>query len=210
MSNRFKRFETIEIEGFEIPIYKSLLAGERIEILEARKRCFDVTLQVLNLKKKLYLELGVDTDEELQEKVKSLGDDNYEGENKEYVVNLLAEFQNINDPDELNRKFAEESITLFLSSRVDPEWFASVAPELKEAFPFDYSEKEIKDYCKIGRTERLGHPLITGIYKRLIRALPDSTFLKLSNLIDAEIEGKSLEDYEAQIKADEEPLHPKA
>lgn len=212
MTSRFRKAEIINIEGFEIPTYKSLLAGERIAILEARRKNFDVTLEVLNLRKKLCAAFDIEDESELQEKIQSLDNNSYEGDNREIILDLLKQFQNINNPEEQNRKFAEESVCLFLSSRIDPKWFNEVAPELKSEFPFDYSKKEIDEYLKVEKTERLGHPTIIGIYKRLIKALPDTTFLKISNLIDAEIEGLSLDEYEAKLNTQEqeEDLDPKA
>jgi hypothetical protein len=191
--SRFGVKEVIDICGFEFPVYKSLLARERIAMLEAKSEAYDVALKVLQLRSRVAKILGVD-EKEVGEAIEKVS----KSEVPEEILGILSEIKRVSDPSSQQLQYVDAAINIFLRSRLDPSFIAKNIKDLKESFSFELSKEELAEYVSVPFSERLESKVVKDVCGKLQNLLPDQILEGVSDLLDAEFEGLTVEDFKAK------------
>lgn len=198
--SRFGKKELIDIGGFEFPVYKSLLARERIAMLHAKSEAYDVALKVLTLRAELAKILKVE-ENDISSAISNLKGDSQSPE----ALRLIKEVNKLSDPDHSQSQYIAKAVSILVKSRLEPSFVIKNIKDLKDSFSFELSKEELAEYGQVKYQERLDSEIVEVVTNRLLSLLTDVILEDISYLIDAELLGISLEEFKAKETDKKEP-----
>lgn len=185
MKNRFRKSETVDIAGFELPAYKSLLAGERFHLLAVNKDIFSGVKGLLDLAAELGDKLKVDSSEAWVI-LQSQGIATDGTDHRALILPYLARLTRLNDNEAKETRYMRAAVEMLLASRLDGTWLVKARPELVDAFPLTLTAAECTEFAKVAASDRLDSTAVLRVAKLIADALPGDIFDELFEFAQTE------------------------
>jgi hypothetical protein len=187
-TNPFATRKVVTVAGFELSSYDSLLARERLKLLEVRRDIFNGVSALLKLAGDVAADLDV-SEKEAWIILQNQGVGSDGTDHKLTIAPYFARLKSLNDSNAQNETYMRASVAVILASRITGKWLSDALPMMQDAFPGCLSQDDAAIISDVDLCDRLDDDRVMAAVEGLVMALPFTTFDELLTFITTEENG---------------------